>query len=319
MIQQSIARRGRLEEQPGRVISEVTRRDIFDALRLGQVSWSGRLSESGFLTRVFDLETLPSMDYRCSTMLGDVRLHRENFSDWGGEDWVYDDGRLDLLRCADEVVLRFLCEMIHPVVRPDDAEADKLLELFNLHLAADGYQIAVKAMISGKRIFAGVTAIHPGGAVTFDARKVADSLASDHVAAQITRMESSIVSDPGLAIGSAKEFVESICKGILREHSVLPSGAEDLPKLVRMTREAVGLLTDSRTDETLKRTLSALATITQGLAELRGQLGTGHGADPAAPRPPADVAGLAVRMATALGIFLYEKHRNSAPVPTGEI
>jgi hypothetical protein len=86
-----------------------------------------------------------------------------------------------------------------------------------------------------------------------------------------------------------------------------------------MTREAVGLSVNRGTDETLKRSISALATITQGLAELRGQLGTGHGADPAAQRPHSDVAGLAVRMATALGIFLYERHRNSAPIPTGEI
>ena len=319
MRQQSICRQDELEAQPARAISEVTRRDIFDGLRLGQFSWSGQLSESAFLTRIFDLEALPSHDHRCSTMLADVTLHREHFSDWGGEDWVYDDSRLDLLRCNDEVLLRFLCEMIHPVVRPDEAEVDKLLELFNLNLRADGYQLAVKATISGKRIFAGIKAIHPAGAITVNARRVADSLASDHVAAQITRMESSIDSDPSLAIGSAKEFVESICKGTLRERDVALTGVEDLPKLVRMTREAVGLSIDRSTDETLKRTLSALATITQGLAELRGQLGTGHGADPAAPRPPSEVAGLAVRMATALGIFLYERHRNSAPVSTGEM
>jgi hypothetical protein len=54
-------------------------------------------------------------------MLGDVALHREHFDD-RGHDWVYDDGRLNLLRGPDEVILRFLCEMIHPVVRVDEEE-----------------------------------------------------------------------------------------------------------------------------------------------------------------------------------------------------
>lgn len=292
-------------------ISEITRRNIFDALRLGAVSWNGRLSESAFLTRVFDLESLPSHDRRCSTMLGDVVLHRENFSDWG-DDWVYDDGRLDLLRCPDDVLLSFLCEMIHPLVRPDSGDVDRLLEIFNDNLVADGYRIAVKATVSGKRIFAGATAIQAAGAVTTDARRVADRLASDHIAAQITRMEASIVADPSLAIGSAKEFVESICKGILRARNVTLTGSEDLPKLVRIAREPLDLGVGRDTGETLKRTLSALATLTQGIAELRGQLGTGHGDDPDAPRPPTAVAGLAVRMATALGVFLFERHSGTA-------
>lgn len=287
-------------------ISEITRRDIFDHLGIRNVNWSGRLSESDFLTRMFDLEALPSNDYRCSSMLGDIMMHRENFSDWG-DDWIYDDSRLNLLRGPDETFLRLLCEMIHPIVRPNEVEVDKLLALFNEKLAADNYQLAVKARISGKRVFAGVKTL---AALTGEARKVADDMASDHVAAQITRMEASITADPSLAIGSAKEFVESICKGILRERGVTLTGGEDLPKLVRMTRETLDLAVERDTAETLKRCLSSLATITQGIAELRGQLGTGHGDDPRAQRPPADVAALAVRMATALGVFLYERHRN---------
>jgi len=288
-------------------ISEITRRGIFDYLRLNDVAWNGRLSETDFLSRVFDLSALHSNDYRCSTMLADVALHRENFSDWGGPDWVYDDGRLNLLRGTDKIFLRFLCEMIHPIVRPDETEVDQLLAAFNEELAADKYQLAVKTSISGKRVFAGVKSL---AAVTGEARKVADELASEHVAAQITRMEASIAADPSLAIGSAKEFVESICKGILRERGVSLTGGEDLPKLGRMTRETLALTVEPDTAETLKRTLSSLATITQGIAELRGQLGTGHGDDPAAKRPSADVAALAVRMATALGVFLYERHRS---------
>ena len=91
------------------------------------------------------------------------------------------------------------------------------------------------------------------------------------------------------------------------------SGSEDIPKLVRLTREATGLAVPAKTGDTLQKTLSALATLTQGIAELRGQLGSGHGPHPKAPHATPEVALLAVRSAIALGVFLYEMHRAAVP------
>jgi len=192
---------------------------------------------------VFDLTALPSNDRRASDKLGDIVLHRETFRDWD-DDWPYDDARLDLLRGPDDVFLRFLTEMIHPVVRDNDDEIDELLLLFNRHLQPDGFQMAVIDTISGKRIFATVRGLNTEPLHT-QARKVADELASDHVAAQITRMQASITSDPALAIGSGKEFVESICKGILAARGLTLTGNEDLPKLVHLVREQLGITTVS--------------------------------------------------------------------------
>ena len=295
-----------------KAISEITRRNIFDALRLRKVAWEGRLGESAFLSRVFDLTALPSHDQRTSDMLGDVVLHREHFRDWD-DDWPYDDGRLDLLRGPDDVFLRFLSEMIHPVVRVDEAEVDELLALFNRHLHADGFQLAVMDVVSGKRIFAAVRGLD-SGPLHAQACKVADELASDHVAAQITRMQASITSDPALAIGSAKEFVKSICKGVLAARGIVPTGKEDMPKLVHLVRERLGLAIDKKAELTLRSTLGALATLTQGIAELRGELGTGHGASPDASRPSIAVARLAVGVATTLGVFLWDVHRGAEKV-----
>jgi hypothetical protein len=291
-------------------ISEITRRNILDTLRLQHVQWEGRLGESAFLSRVFDLSALPSHDRRASDMLGDVVLHRESFRDWS-DDWPYDDGRLDLLRGPDDAFLRFLTEMIHPIVRDDDAEVDRLLVLFNRHLFVDGFQLAVMDVVSGKRIFTAARGLD-AGPMHVHARKVADELASEHVAAQITRMQTSIVSDPALAIGSAKEFVESICKGILNARGQISSGKEDLPKLVRLVQEQLGMTIDRRMESTLRGTLGALATLTQGVAELRGQLGTGHGASPDVARPSTELARLAVGTATTLGVFLWDMHRATA-------
>ncbi|MGH6974819.1 MAG: hypothetical protein ACRED7_07565 [Stellaceae bacterium] len=57
-------------------ISEITRRNLFDEMRLAKINWSGRLSESDFLGRVFDLDGLPSHDIRFKTMAGDIQMHR---------------------------------------------------------------------------------------------------------------------------------------------------------------------------------------------------------------------------------------------------
>lgn len=290
-------------------ISEATRRDIFDALRLDNVQWEGRLTETEFLARLFDLAKLPSTDLRNADMLADVSMHHEAFDDWGGHNWVYEDNRLSLLRGSDDAFLRFLCEMIHPIVRSDEAEIDKLLQLFNGALARDGYRIVVKSTRSGRQFFAAARTISLRVAGTEKAKRVADELESGHIMDQITRMEASIESDPSLAIGSAKEFVETLCKAILSARGISLSGKEDFPKLVYDTREALNLTVSKKTEVTLRATLGALGTLVNGIAELRGQLGTGHGAHPDVPRPPNEIARLAVGMATSLGLFLWDIHQ----------
>jgi hypothetical protein len=290
-----------------KAISELTRRNLFDELRVRNTAWAGRLGESDFLDRIFPLKDLLSHDHRQSNMTGDIWMHREHFVDWP-DDWVYDDGRLDLIACKDETLLSFLCEMIHPVVRSDEKEIADLLDIFNRHLAGDGYELTPSTYISGKPIYA-ARLRHAGISQVAIARKVADELSSEYIVRLITRMETAIERDPALAIGSAKEFVESICKGILTARKVSQTGSESLPQLVKAVREALDLSVSAKTGDTLKQTLSGLASVTQGLAELRGQLGSGHGHHPDAEKPAPYIARLSVNAAIALGVFLYDVHR----------
>jgi hypothetical protein len=288
-------------------VTNLTRRTIFDALRIGKHFWAGKLDDVEFLSRVFALESLPSTDPRHADMSGDIWRHRIiNPEDWP-DDWVFSDGRLDLLNIPDEVFLRFLCEMVHPVVR-DDPEVDDLVATFNRYLAPDGYRLVVVDTISGRRIFGAELALVGADGALDDARRIADALSSGHVTAQIARMRANIVQDAPLAIGSAKEFVESICKGILDARRKTRTGKEDFPLLVSMTREALGLKVNPQSDVTLKSMLGALAIIGNSLAELRGQIGTGHGGAPETEAPPAGVARLAVNAALALGVFLWDTH-----------
>jgi hypothetical protein len=232
-------------------VTEATRRSIFDAIQMGDAKWYGRLDDIDFLIRIFDLSALPSTDSRHANMAGDISRHRLMNEDWA-EDWVFSDRRLNLRHGPDEVFLRFLCEMVHPVVRTGEDEIDGLVANFNRYLTKDGFQIFPVDYVSGRRIFAASRALPGVQSAIVGARAIADELSSEHVTAQITRMQTNIDADPALAIGSAKEFVESLCKAILAARRVKVSGREDFAQLSNMTREALGLKVNPKADVTLK-------------------------------------------------------------------
>jgi hypothetical protein len=117
-----------------------------------------------------------------------------------------------------------------------------------------------------------------------------------------------------LAIGTAKELVETCCKSILTEAGVPFAKGDDLPKLVKSTVTLLELTPDdipeqARATDTIKRLLSNLASITQGVAELRNHYGTGHGKVGANKGLQSRHAKLAVGAASTLAVFLAETHQ----------
>jgi hypothetical protein len=134
-------------------ISEITRRAIFDFLATSGTDWAGRLPEDDFLARLYDLTSMRSNDYRARNAAGDIYRHRVNWQDWEN-DWVFYDSRFNLLRVSDDEFLRFLCETVHPVVRPDPDDARTLVATYNRELAADGWNIVETKQISGRPVFA---------------------------------------------------------------------------------------------------------------------------------------------------------------------
>lgn len=133
-------------------ITEVTRRAIVDLLSAGNVSWSGRLPESDFLARLYDLTKLPSQDHRFANAAGDIYQHRERNLDWPDE-WVFTDVRFNLLHGDDEPFLRFICETVHPVVRPTSEDAKKLAVAYNDELRRDGWELVEIRQISDKPVY----------------------------------------------------------------------------------------------------------------------------------------------------------------------
>jgi hypothetical protein len=293
-------------------ITELTRRDIIDAIFAEKVNWCGRLEESEFLSRLFDLQKLPSTDGRFPNAAGDIWQHRVNNFDWD-EDWVFYDDRFNLKHGDDEVFLRFLCETLHPVVRPDATESERLCQMFNQYLRNDGFELVEKTRMSGRPVYVGrfVGLVQTPGLAA--ARETLAGTDPGYVAQQITRMESAVGNDPGLAIGTAKELVESCCKTILTERAVKFPKNADIPELVKLTAKELDLTPadipeQAKASDTIKRLLSNLASITQGVAELRNHYGTGHGKAAGAKGLQPRHARLAVGAASTLAVFLAETH-----------
>ena len=305
------------EEEQTNTISEVTRRDIFDYLRAERVDWSGRLEETVFLSRLYRLDEFPSDGRRFKSMFDDIWQHRvNNPMDWD-DDWVYGDERLNLLHCSDEAFLDFLCEMLHPIVRPDADEVSHLLSIFNEILAAEGWQMVEKGRMANRPVFAARRLVLGRSITLGNAHRITQVLSAEYVIQQVNRMEAAVEPDPELAIGTAKEFVETICKTILVELGEARSKNADLLDLVKQVRIKLELLPENIHDkakgaETIKRILSNLGTAAQGLAELRGLYGTGHGKAAGTGGLQPRHARLAVGAATTLGVFFFETYQDRA-------
>ncbi len=294
-------------------ISEITRRNIIDALILNKINWSGRLDEPAFLSRLYDLKKMATTDHRFSDAAGDIWQHRVNNYDWS-DDWVFYDRRFNLLHASDEDSLRFLCETLHPVVRPDIEEVERIRVILNEHLVKDGWEIREQIRTSGHPIFAPVRAIASDAHTIEAAKIVSQTINAEYVSKQITRMQSALESDTEAAIGTAKEFVETICKTILKERNISYKPNEDMPKLVKQVAGALELvpkdiIKEAKAAEIIKRLLSNLGTVSDGLAELRNIHGTGHGKEALSKGLLLRHARLAVGAATTLAVFLWETHK----------
>ncbi len=294
-------------------ITEITRRDIIDAMGLETLHLYGRLEETEFLSRIWDLNSMPSTDGRFENALGDIWQHTVNNYDWG-RGWIFSDARFNLMKGDDETFLRFLCETIHPVVRPDVTECKILCQLYNNYLKNDGYQVVEKTKISGKPVFIGRYVGSPVAPGISAAKEIWSGTDLSYVSQQITRMETSVNQDPELAIGTAKELVETCCKSILNECNISFSNSDDLPTLVKKTVKQLQLTPAdipemAKASDTIKRLLSNLAAITQGVAELRNHYGTGHGKLVVNKGLQSRHAKLAVGAASTLAVFLTETHK----------
>lgn len=297
----------------GTEVSEVSRRNIIDGLRIEHVAWAGHLDEVEFLGRLFELEQMPSNDSRFPDAAGDIWQHRVNNPlDWS-DDWIFSDSRFSLLTGSSQAFLRFLCEMVHPIVRPDKNEALNLVEQFNDQLRQDGWQLVEEERIAGRPRYSAQPIGTASSRSVSRARTVADALDAGWMQKEIERLENSIERDPALAIGTAKDLVESCCKSILARRNVAFAKGDSLPDLTKALAKELKLVPEGVSDEargveTVRLILRNLSSLTHYLAELRGLYGSGHGRDNQHRGLEPRHARLAVAAAVAFIDFVTDTH-----------
>lgn len=157
-------------------ISDITRQDILDVIKNGivissgepinnincgdyktehivKIPFHGRLDEISFLSRIYNLNELPSKDRRYKNAHEDISCHLY-WGDYESDCWFFQDERFGLRQGdGDEPLLRFLCEMIHPAVRIETSAWKEYLYKFNDLLRADGYELYPAQHYSGRDIY----------------------------------------------------------------------------------------------------------------------------------------------------------------------
>lgn len=223
-----------------------------------------------------------------------------------GIDFTDPNGADKLVRVFEAVIAHCETHIATPGAYADPAtlkrELDKLLSC----LRRDGYEY-----IDGR--------LRPKGGrdMLRHLSATATKLDAEHLATQVGRLAEAVEQDPGLAIGQAKELVETCCKTILADAGDLEADRLDLVPLVKRTMAHLQLLPDDIPDaakgaKTVKAVLGNLAMISQGMADLYG---TGHGKHGGHKQLPVRHARLAVGAATTLVMFLFDTHAARPKVP----
>lgn len=109
----------------------------------------GRKNDVDFLKRLYDLSLIPSSDL---TFENEVFQHTIRNNDYPYE-WVFTDERLQLQTGDDEVLLKFLCEMFHPIIRSEESSWSEVLDYINSLLNIDGYEIYESGKISNRSVY----------------------------------------------------------------------------------------------------------------------------------------------------------------------
>lgn len=277
-------------------ISDVTKRDIQDELRLHNVSWCGRLDEVEFLKRLYPLDTLPSHDGRYRNMTGDVYQHRVNNLDWD-EWWIFEDDRLGLGQ--DDSYLKLLCEMVHPVVRGDESEARTLVDLFNRHLVHDGWKIIEKEKISNHPVFIAISA-----GVAVDAPQV-EEFGSEYAFSMLKKCDEKIATgDFEGAIASARSLVDAVLANVYEKTTGERIGrVGDLAEAYKKVKHTLNLSEDKYSNEAIRNILRSITSMIDGLDTLSNDMGDRHTRP---VKPEKHHAQLCVNVAKTITSFLYD-------------
>lgn len=271
-------------------VSRSTRNNLLDWLSLSEHRWSGRLEHPEFLSRLYDLESLPSKDYRYRNASGDIYQHTVNNWDWE-DDWVFGDDRFHLRDGTDENFLNFLVETVHPAVRNAPETAAAMVSAYNDTLRRDGHEL-IEVDRFGDRIIYGwrqISAYHAPKTLTLT--QTPDLTENAVLRRHLDLIDRDLNTDPAAVISSCKNLIESQCKIVLTDLGIDFSERDELPALFANVAAALAInanaVDDSkRGSEAVRKAMRALSTLVQSVAEARNSIGDGHGTATESPANP---------------------------------
>jgi hypothetical protein len=306
-----VGMRGRPDLQ-GNPLSKRAKRAIVARLKSDRIVWHGWLTPPEFLEPLFDLDMLPSTDGRFTEARGDIWQHTVNNDDWS-LDWIFSDDRFNLVTGEDSIFLAFLERCLDSEVR-SASEATTLAALFNNELRNDGWNLQTMELLGDEEKYR-VGPWNPAyGRAAGSLQKSALILSSTWMYQELQRIESSVHTDPALAIGTAKELVDTCCKHIADRMELELPKKTDTPDLVRAVLKGLKLLPEDISDsakgaDSIRTMLRALTTLMQGLVEVRNLYGTGHGKGSQHKGPQPRHARLAVASAATFVEFIVDTYR----------
>lgn len=147
-------------------ITHLTKQDIFDIIFKGYqvhddfleqtyhygINYHGRLEIPEFLSRLYNLKDLPSLDERYADAETDIHVHTVVNDDYP-IDFILEDERFKLKEADDETLLKFICEIFHPEVRIENISWIEIKNKLSILLSADGYEIIPIDEISGREVY----------------------------------------------------------------------------------------------------------------------------------------------------------------------
>ena len=222
-----------------------------------------------------------------------------------------------MLHCNDELFIRFICETLNPAVMHKQEDLDKLKAIYSRYLRGDGYELYIRYNISSMPIY-GVRKIETG--IDIQEKSIQQYLDSEYVLSKVNLMKSMVKTNTDLALGSAKEFLEIVCKSILSEKKISYTDDMTLSKLFKETINSVGILESSsasnkeQADRSIRQILSGLNSVIQGVSELRNGYGSGHGKEASFKRLEPQYVEFVVSIVSNIVVFILQINGETTPL-----
>jgi hypothetical protein len=123
---------------------------------------------------------------------------------------------------------------------------------------------------------------------------------------EFQRALENVESDPPAAITSACAIMEALCKVYIEDEQIETPSEQTIKPLWKAVQKHLGLDPAQLADDDLKRVLTGLSSIVDGIGAFRTHVGSAHGRGRAAYRPAPRHARLAVNSAHSLVVFVLE-------------